>query len=98
MSVSKNVHMCTICVSATGKQKSGPNPLEPELQKVVSCHVDGANQTSIFCESSKGSQLLSQLCSPNFNQYFKIKRFCLPCIDLEIQHTTLDLDSWQSNV
>lgn len=58
--------------STTGKQKSGTNPLELELQKTVSCRVGGGNQTSIFCKSRKCSQTLSHLFSPNFNQYFKM--------------------------
>jgi hypothetical protein len=42
------------------------NPLERELQTVVSCHVNAGNWTWVLWKRSQSSYLLSHLSSPNF--------------------------------
>lgn len=54
-----SVHLCM--VGTQGGQKRAPDPLEWELQTVVSHHVDSGNQTHDLWKTIQCSQLLSHL-------------------------------------
>lgn len=50
----------------SGEVRRGKSdPLERELQMVVSRHVDAWNQTCVLCKSNKCSKARSHLCSPS---------------------------------
>lgn len=58
------LYLGTMCISASGGQKRALNPLELELQTIVSCHVGTGNGALVLCKSNKWSQEQNHLFSP----------------------------------
>lgn len=75
MSESEFVHQ--VCAGACGDQKDMVvEPMELELQAVVSCHVYTGNRTRVLCKRNKHSQSPSHLSTPDSS--IKLNYFILP--------------------
>lgn len=51
-------------------QKRVSEPLKPEFQMVVICHVGAGNGTPVLCRSSQGPQPLSHLSSSTAQLFY----------------------------
>lgn len=59
-----SVYVCTTCSPSEPVEAiRGSDPLEPELQALVSCSVGARSLARGFCKASEGFYLLSCLCS-----------------------------------
>lgn len=66
------------CVGACGDQKDVVEPMELELQVVVSCHVYAGNRTQVLYKRNNHSQSPSHLSTPDSS--IELNDFILPLL------------------
>lgn len=67
--VNLSTFMCTVCAGTHGGQTRVSRLWELEFQVAVRGHVAAGNQTQVLCGSSKCSELLGQLFSPQAKKF-----------------------------